>query len=361
MNGVGGGLATRVRSDIDAASIAFGHNGHQLRPHPSCERFRIDVFRIDGRARDQASEIGSAREFRAGFGAVRRSAFPNFKMIGVALNDRLDEHLSAGLARHDEGRCERNIHVSVRRVRAFDGPSPQPRNDSGLAAAEICGKLDVRVKVGQANRGLAVNPGAVSPDVLREPRCARPILREIRLPAAFARGPDRRPPSESRRNLDHCLVDQGRNGVEVGGEAGQPQTLGFQGDRPAAGEGVVQFRQAIGVEELLGFRVVAIQFAGFPPAVDYLLPGLPKHVFVGGVLPLDQLAHDLEEALAFNLRLFLVHPAAKRALVAGVVHHLSENDRTCGRQRTSRPPQMEGRGVPVPHRLLVHGGQIDIV
>ena len=50
-------------------------------------------------------------------------------------------------------------------------------------------------------------------------------------------GVDGRPAGELGRDLDHGLVDEDGDGVEVAGVAFETEALGFEGDGAAAGEG----------------------------------------------------------------------------------------------------------------------------
>jgi hypothetical protein len=47
---------------------------------------------------------------------------------------------------------------------------------------------------------------------------------------------DRRAACESRRDLDHCLLDQHGNWIEIAGERVETEALGFEGDCASAAE-----------------------------------------------------------------------------------------------------------------------------
>jgi len=166
----------------------------------------------------------------------------------------------------------------------------------------------------------------------------------------------------------------------------EAQALGLEGQRPAAGERVVEGGQALRVEELGGARMSGVARAGAPPASPDLVPGTLEQRLVGGVLPEDELLDQREEPLALLagghllegrlgpglaarsldlLPALAAHgelalgaapaPGIGEQLVAvarGVVDHLREDHRAGRGQRAPRPPQVQRRGVAVADRLL---------
>ena len=156
------------------------------------------------------------------------------------------------------------------------------------------------------------------------------------------------------RNLDHRLVDEHRHGVEIGGVGLQPQPLRLQRDRAAAGKGVVQTGQFVGVEKLCRLRMLLVECTDLPPGAADFGAGPLQHLLVGGVLPRHQLFEDLEKPLAFDRSVFFVHAVFETAtlLVARIVDHLCKNDSACSRQRTSRPPKMQRARMAVANRFF---------
>ena len=143
----------------------------------------------------------------------------------------------------------------------------------------------------------------------------------------------------------------------------QPQPLRFQRNGASARERVMEGRQLVRVEQLGGLGVLPVEFAGFLPALADLRPRPFQHVLVVGVLPLHQVADDVEQALALARGLLLVHPAgeALAGLVARVVDQLREQHSPRRRQRPPRPPQMQRAGMAMPDRLLARRGGVDVV
>ena len=90
------------------------------------------------------------------------------------------------------------------------------------------------------------------------------------------------------RDLDHGLVDEDGDGVEVAGVALEAEALGFEGDGAAAGEGVVEGGQPLRVEQFGRAGVVAVVGAGAAPAPADLGAGLLQDALVGRVLPQHQ-------------------------------------------------------------------------
>ncbi len=153
---------------------------------------------------------------------------------------------------------------------------------------------------------------------------------------------DRRRARELGRNLDHRLVDEHGHGVEIGGVGLQPQPLRLQRNGSAAGKGIVQGGQFVGIEQLGGLRVVLVQFAHLPPRAANLGTGTLQHFLVGGVFPLHEVFDDFEEPLpldgSFLLVLSVFEPAA--LLVAGIIDELRKDDRPRRRKWPPCPPKM---------------------
>lgn len=111
--------------------------------------------------------------------------------------------------------------------------------------------------------GLVAHPLAVVAHVLGQPLGALPLLAVIELAARLrVHG---RTPRELRRDLDHCLVDEHRDGVEVRRIRLQAEPLRFERQRAATGEGIMECRELVPVEQLLRPRVVGVLRARPPP------------------------------------------------------------------------------------------------
>ena len=103
----------------------------------------------------------------------------------------------------------------------------------------------------------------------------------------------------------------------------EAEPLRFERQGAAAGERVVERRQPVAVEDLLGARMVRVLGASPPPALPDLGPRPVQHLLVGGVLPEDKLFDDPEQAVSLQLRrhvterlpvgLFVRHCVGRRA------------------------------------------------
>ena len=124
---------------------------------------------------------------------------------------------------------------------------------------------------------LFAHPFAIIADIGGQTRCGLPVFL-AHLSALL--GVDWALAGEARRDFDHGFVDHDGDGIEVGCVGFQSQTLGFEGDAAAAGEGVEQGR-------------------GLPICGDAdELSGGTDDVFVGGVFPCDESFDEVEESHA---------------------------------------------------------------
>ena len=141
-----------------------------------------------------------------------------------------------------------------------------------------------------------------------------------------------RPAGELRRDLDQRLVDEHRDGVEVGGVGLQPEALGLERDGAAAGERVEdRGRLATG-------------------RLQDLLRAPREQRLVVDVLPFDEPLDDPVQPLTLRaLRLLGRELVGSRGRV---VDELREEHRACRGQRSPRPPEVQRRRVAVPDRLL---------
>ncbi|HLI43600.1 MAG TPA: hypothetical protein VKU92_03935 [Acidimicrobiales bacterium] len=119
----------------------------------------------------------------------------------------------------------------------------------------------------------------------------------------------------------------------------EPEALGFEGDRPAAAEGVEDLREVVAA------------------GTSDLLAGLFEDLLVLGGFPGDEPFDQAEESLTFLLLgIFGGEPVG---VGGGVVDELSEEHSPARREGSACPPQMQRRGVPVADRLFPGGLAVD--
>ena len=150
----------------------------------------------------------------------------------------------------------------------------------------------------------------------------------------------------------------------------EAEPLGFERQRPAAGERVMERGQGLAVEEL---RLIGVCGARPSPALPDLRPRLFEHRLVGRVLPPDQRFQNHEQTLTLLLgrdlpqRLPVAdrtgaltgarrpalpqHPLRRTSLprvqqqhvgvLGRVVYHLRKDHRPRHGQRLARPPEMQ--------------------
>ena len=155
------------------------------------------------------------------------------------------------------------------RIGADDGARPEP-SDDGFAFV-------LGVKMTDFVVGLLAHPLAVIADIGSQAGGGLPIFL-AHLSALF--GVDWALIGETRRDVDHGFVDHDGDRVEVGCVGLQSESLGFEGDATAAGEGVEQ-----------GRRLVICGDA------DELAGGIHGWL-VGGVFPCDESFDEVEESHA---------------------------------------------------------------
>ena len=204
---------------------------------------------------------------------------------------------------------------------------------------------------------LIAHPLTVVADILCEPLGASAIPSTAPRKFGSRYWIDRRLSRELGRYLDHRLVDQYRDWIEVARVGFQAQPLRFQRQGTAAGEGIMKRRQLVPVEQLARTGIIRVIGAGSTPALPDFVPRLLQHGFVGGVLPLHQLLDDAEQAGA----LFLLRLLGRKQVWEGrrVIHHLRKDHGACGRKRPPGPPQMQRARVPVPDGFFARRGGVD--
>ena len=233
----------------------------------------------------------------------------------VSLCDGLDPCFLAFLFGKHKGACQRHL-TAAGGVGALDGACPDPCNDGGFAAAKSMGHFYLGVQVTDAAERLPFHPLAVILHIGGKP--LRPLPAGCAIQQGAAVRVDRCLPGKPGRDLDHCLVDHHRHGVQVVGVGFQPQPLGFQRNSTAAGKGVQQ-----------GGRVIV------GGAQDLCL-GSRQHLRVVGVFPLDQLFQNAEQPLPFGVLGFL--GGVQLRVGRGVVHKAGPDHSSCCNKRTARPP-----------------------
>src|SRR5262249_18430097 len=116
-------------------------------------------------------------------------------------------------------------------------------------------------------------------------------------------------------------------------------TLCLKRKRASSGKGIVERRQLVTVEELLGARMVHVLSACPAPALPDFCPCRFEHTLVVSVLPLHQLFNDVKQPLAF----FLLSLFGGKQISAsgGIIHHLGKDHGPRRGQRPPCPPKMQ--------------------
>ena len=254
-------------------------------------------------------------------------------------------------------------------VGAFDGARPDPGNDGKFLAdkglqiravrGHVRGNFHLRVEMPDTFAGLLAHPVPIAAHVLGEALRAFPAGHAQGMPGRGGNGADGSAIRKFRGNLDHGLVDGHGHGVEVGGPGFQPEALGFQRQRAASGKGIMKGGELFGVEKFLRLRMIAVEVAGFPPRFHNGFAGFLQNFLVGGVFPLHQFYKEVEQVFALLGCGILVQAPLILAFIAGIIDHLRKDNSPCGSQRPTRPPQMQGAGMPVPDGFFARGGGVD--
>ena len=119
----------------------------------------------------------------------------------------------------------------------------------------------------------------------------------------------------------------------------QSQTLCLQRDSSAAGKGVEERRRVA----VCGFQ-------------NFRLGGL-KHPLIIGIFPDNEVFQNAEQSLPLLILFFFCREFFR--MRGRIIHKTRPDNCPCRRQRTSCPPQMQGRRMPMPDRLLPRRLRID--
>ena len=142
---------------------------------------------------------------------------------------------------------------------------------------------------------------------------------------------------EASRDLQLCLVDQGRNRIEIARFRHEAKSSRFQWDRSTARERIYHCRGAAGRGS---FDLGAC---------------LPQDLRAR--VPVGELLNERMESLAFPALASVIRECLR--MTAWVINELGEEYRPRGCQRLSRPPQVKRRRVPVPDCLLTRRRSVD--
>ena len=259
-------------------------------------------------------------------------------------------------------------------VGAAHGARPQPGDDGqflaeqgfevGARGAHFGGDGDCRVEVADALCRFVAHPVTVAAYRLGEAARARPVLRHTALFFAGGQRADGVEAGKSRRDIEHGFVDHHRNGVEVAGVSGKTETLRFQRQRAATGEGIMEGGQDFRIKEGGGLRVFFVECAGFAPARPNGVVGALQDIGLVAVFPFHQLADDVEEFFPPDFGFFFVDTAPETFadFVAGIVHHLRKDDGAGSSQRSPCPPEMDAaRMCANTGHLFVCTGLVDVI
>ena len=98
--------------------------------------------------------------------------------------------------------------------------------------------------------------------------------------------------------------------------------------------------QTVGVEQLCGLRMFAIQITEFSPGATYFCSGTFQHFFVSAIFPKHEIFKNFEEALTFRCSFLLVLAIFEAAslLITWIIYELSEDYRPRRCKRAPSPP-----------------------
>ena len=120
---------------------------------------------------------------------------------------------------------------------------------------------------------LITHPLAVIPHILGQPLRTLPgTLKQTGLGSGFRI--DRRLTSELGGNLNHRLIDQDCDRIQITRVSLKPQTLGLQRQCPTTGKRIMKTRQPITIKQLIRLRMINVLRAGAMPAEPDLLASL---------------------------------------------------------------------------------------
>ena len=140
----------------------------------------------------------------------------------------------------------------------------------------------------------------------------------------------------------------------------QAEPLRFEGDRAAAAERIADGWCVLPQIAQYGFCVVGWRrrvATGAGQRARNLEPRLVQDSRVVGRLPRHHLGDDRVQPRPLPLLVLLGRELLRPR--RRIVHELREQHRPARRERPPRPPQVQGRGMAVPDRLLPHGCTVD--
>ncbi len=250
-------------------------------------------------------------------------------VVWAPFDDRLDPHRRlAGPFRESPRRHQRHM-PRPRRIRRLHRASPNPRNRRQPLTARAD---SIRIQTPHTPLRLVIHPTPIGGHIRGQTLSPLPsleILADI--------GMHRRQTRETRRNLDHRLVDQHRHRIQIPSQRHQTEPLRLQRNRPTTRKRIHHRRQPL------------------RPTPHKLRLSRSQHVSVVAALPSHQPLQNLEQTLPLCVLLL----RSQRLIPRRIIHQRSPQHRPSRRQRTTSPPQMQSRRMPMPDRLLTSRLSID--
>ena len=171
------------------------------------------------------------------------------------------------------------------------------RSEIRAVLANVVRHLNCRIEVARPPFGLVANPLAVVTYIFSEGFESLPLSVD-EVPRGARSRVHGWSPRELRRDLDHRLVDENRNRVEVAGIGFEAEPLRFHRDGSRTCERIMNRGQSVSVEHAFRLRVLAVQLARLSPGFRDFGAGFVQDLVVVCVLPLDELIDDSEESFA---------------------------------------------------------------
>lgn len=210
------------------------------------------------------------------------------------------------------------------RVRAGHCACPDIRDGRCHSCSPTGGDFDVGVVLADTFLGHVAHLVGVVANVFCQPCRPRPIDLLIH----GSTGMHGLLPAETSRDVNHCTVERDRNGVQVGGVAHESETLRLQRQGSSTSKWVEKLGQFIVWRVLYHLSVcICIQF------------------LVADIAPVCELADHVMKSLAFSVLFFF--GGEQLRMLGRIVHHAGEDNAACGGKRSTRPPQVQRRGMPL--------------